>query len=61
MAGVVARHTKMCTSVFLFIPQGNEKNQQSILKTMSKPLGNFTENAAISNFHNLISSQIQKF
>ena len=25
-----ARHT-MCTSVFSFIPQGNEKNQQSIL------------------------------
>ena len=30
MAGV-ARHT-MCTSDFSFIPQGNEKNQQSILK-----------------------------
>ena len=29
MAGVV-RHT-MCTSVFSFIPQGNEKNQLSIL------------------------------
>ena len=26
-----ARHT-MCTSVFSFIPQENEKNQQSILK-----------------------------
>ena len=24
-------------------------------------LGNFTENAIISNFHNLISNQIQKF
>ena len=28
----VARNTKMCTSVVSFIPQGNEKNQQSILK-----------------------------
>ena len=30
-------------------------------KTISKPLENFTENAIISNFHNLISNQIQKF
>ena len=30
-------------------------------KTVSKPLGKFTENAIISNFHNLISNQIQKF
>ena len=31
-------------------------------KTISNSLGNFTENAAIiSNFHNLISDQIQKF
>ena len=27
---VYARHTKMCTSVFSFISQGNEKNQLSI-------------------------------
>ena len=35
MAGY-ARHT-MCTSVFSFIPQGNEKNQQSVLKTTKIP------------------------
>ena len=27
----VARHTKMCTSVFSFIPQGNAKQQLSVL------------------------------
>ena len=32
------------------------------LKQLSNPaLGKFTENAIISNFHNLISNQIQKF
>ena len=33
MAGYYARHTKMCMWVFSFIPQGNKKNQQSILNT----------------------------
>ena len=34
---------------------------ECIFKTISKPLGNFTENAIISNFHILISNQIQRF
>ena len=32
----IARHTKMCTSFFSSIPQGNEKNQQSILNTLAR-------------------------
>ena len=44
---------------------GNERHNFFVLnvffKTVSKPLGKFTENAIISNFHNLISNQLQKF
>ena len=43
---------------------GNKRHNIFVLsvfvKTISKPLDNFTENAIISNFHNLISNQIQK-
>ena len=52
-------------ALYLLADNGKKRHNFFILgvcfKTISKPLGNFTENAIISNFHNLISNQIQKF
>ena len=52
-------------ALYRFADNGNKRHSFFVLsvffKTISKPLGNFTKNAIISNFHNLISNQIQKF
>ena len=52
-------------AVYGLADNGNKSHNFFVLdvffKTISKPLGNFTENAITSNFYNLISNQIQTF
>ena len=52
-------------AVYGFADNENKSHNFFVLrlffKTISKPLGNFTENAVTSNFYNLISNQIQTF